>query len=171
MDVISAEAHAGCWGTALPPENRVREWSSAGGKELMIWRCGEKRRTSKERDPQIEEENVEEINECQIFSSARAITSRESRSSVSSESIMQMAGLPPLPGCARLQKQSPFIRLPAMSTWVEPLESVHHHEVWMCLWIWEKHIRPAASVHISGHMHHCKCLGGFLFCFFLFPWQ
>lgn len=40
MDVISVEAHAGCWGTALPPENRVTEWSSAGGKELMIWRCG-----------------------------------------------------------------------------------------------------------------------------------
>lgn len=79
---------------------------------------------------------------------------------VSSDSIMQMPGLPQLPGCAGLQKQSPFICLAAMWTWVQPLESVHHHEVWMYLWIWEKHIRPAASVYISGHMHHCKCLRG-----------
>lgn len=142
-----------------PPENRVREWSSAGGKELMIWRC-EKTENFQRTGP------ADWRGEC---GGNKWVSDFQLRlcHHLQGEPILCLlwkrhanARFTSVPGCARLQKQSPFIRLPAMSTWVQPLESVHHHEVWMCLWIWEKHIQPAASVHISGHIHHCKCLGG-----------
>lgn len=56
MDVISAEAQTGCWGTAVPRrtelENGAR-WRQRAN-EMQIWGISE------EQEPQIEEENVEE---------------------------------------------------------------------------------------------------------------
>lgn len=141
--------------------------SRAGKKRANEMEMQEKMRTGEEQDPRIEKKNVKESKWVSGIQLRLCHHLQEEPILGLSPLIAQMPGLPQLPGWASLQKQSPFIRLPAMSTWVPPLESVHHQEVWMCLRSSEKHKRPAASVHISEHMHHCECFGGFRFCFFI----